>query len=207
VVESIQKISVVESTGSATPVPNPFDLDALRLDPAFEKMAGVKKVLSVVPVRKPHNQEWVRVHPDPAYRGNFPLIKHKDEGEFYFVTPAIARDYEAEVVRITLYTCVNTSGVVLLWPVRLPTAEGRQDNWATSAHEAALAGMKQRVRIKANMSLGAFEYSITETAAAVTEPPWPTESLSELVQIAFVKTGRFVDSVDHPFMRQLLGRA
>ena len=35
--------------------PDPFNLEALRLPPAFAQTAGVKKVLSTVPVRKPHN--------------------------------------------------------------------------------------------------------------------------------------------------------
>src|SRR5205085_2751081 len=73
--------------------PDPFDLDSLRLDPAFEEAAGVRKVVSTVPVRKPHDQEWVRVHPDPAYRGNFSCIKLKEDGEFFLLTPAIARDF------------------------------------------------------------------------------------------------------------------
>jgi hypothetical protein len=70
------------TTPAQTPAkgPDPFDLDAIRLDPAFEKTAGVRKVLSTVPVRKPHDQEWFRVHPDPTYRGNFSCIKLKDEG-------------------------------------------------------------------------------------------------------------------------------
>jgi hypothetical protein len=184
--------------------PDPFNLDALRLDPAFEKIAGVKKVLSIVPVRKPHDQEWVWVHPGPEYRGNFSAIKLKDEGEFYLVTPQVARDHEAEVKPFTLYTCVNTAGVVILWPARISTSEKR-DNWAASAHEAAQAGMKQRIRIKANMSLGGYEV-FTSDLTTGTAPAWPTESLGELVHIAFMKVGRFVDSAEHPVMRQLLGR-
>jgi hypothetical protein len=185
--------------------PDPFNLDELRLDPSFEKIAGVKKVLSIVPVRKPHDQEWFWVHPDPEYRISSWAIKLKDENEFYLATPQIARDHEAEVKPFTLYTCVNTSGVVLLWPARIPTSEKR-DNWALSAHEAAQAGMQQRIRIKANMSLGAYEVFTSDSPTPGTTPLWPKESLGELVHIAFKKVGRYVDSAEHPVMRQLLGR-
>jgi hypothetical protein len=185
--------------------PDPFNLDALRLDPAFEKIAGVKKVLSIVPVRKPHDQEWFWVNSAPAYRIDFWAIKLKDEGEFYLVTPQIARDHEAEVKPFTLYTCVNTSGVVILWPARISTSEKR-DNWSASAHEAAQAGMKQRIRIKANMSLGGYEVFTSDSPTPGAAPLWPTESLGELVNIAFMKVGRYVDSAEHPIMRQLLGR-
>jgi hypothetical protein len=185
--------------------PDPFNLDALRLDPSFEKIAGVKKVLSTVPVRKPHDQEWVWVHPEPAYRINFSAIKLKDDGEFYLVTPQVARDHETEVKPFTLYTCVNQSGVVILWPCRISTSDKR-DNWAASAHEAAEAGMQQRIRIKANMQLGAYEFFTSDSPTPGTTPLWPKESLGELVHIAFIKIGRLVDSADHPVMRQLLGR-
>ena len=59
--------------------PKPFDLDSLRLPPAFEQSAGVRSVIDTVLVRKPHRQEWFSVHPNPSYRGNFGLIKLKAE--------------------------------------------------------------------------------------------------------------------------------
>jgi len=185
--------------------PDPFDLDSLRLDPNFEKTAGVRKVISTVPVRKPHDQEWIRVHPDPAYRGNFSCIKLRDEGEFFLVTPQIARDFENEITPITLYTCINTSGVVILWPVRITSPDGRQSTWATSAHEAAQVGMRQRIRIKANMSLGGYEFHLSDSPTPEIDPTWPTIALTELVQIGFVKVGRFVNSPEHPIIKLLRG--
>jgi len=200
----MSKLEIVGGGAECSAKPDPFNLDALRLDPAFEKIAGVKKVLSIVPVRKPHDQEWVWVHPDPKYRLDCSAIKLKDEGEFYLVTPQIARDHEAEVKPFTLYTCVNTTGVVILWPARISTSEKR-DNWATSAHEAAQAGMKQRIRIKANMSLGGYEVFTSDSPTQGAAPQWPTETLGELVHIAFMKVGRFVNSAEHSVMKQLLG--
>ena len=44
--------------------PDPFDLANLRLDQSFVETAGVKKLLTTVPVRKPNPQDFVRVHPD-----------------------------------------------------------------------------------------------------------------------------------------------
>jgi hypothetical protein len=185
--------------------PNPFDLDSLRLDPAFEETAGVRKVLSIVPVRKPHAQEWVRAHPDPAYRGNFSFIKLREEGEFYLLTPNIARDFEQEAMPMTIYTCINTGGVVFLWPCRIVSADGRQNAWHSSAHEAAAAGMEKRVRVKANMALGAYEWATRNSETAELDPAWPTESFNELVRLAFVKVGRFVSTPEHPVIKQLRG--
>ena len=57
-----------------TPTPPQFNIESLRLSQDFEQSLGVKRLITDVPVRKPHKQEWVRVHPDAAYRGNFSVI-------------------------------------------------------------------------------------------------------------------------------------
>jgi hypothetical protein len=41
--------------------------------------------------------------------------------------------------------------------VPLPGADGRQNNWHTSATTAAETAMKKWIRIKANMALGAYD--------------------------------------------------
>ena len=74
-VDRLTRIGEVKRfTGAAMPenpstIPDPFgDLSALRLDQSYAETAGVKKLLTTVPVRKPSRQDFVRVHPDPAYR-------------------------------------------------------------------------------------------------------------------------------------------
>ena len=58
----------VEGTKTAD-IDDPFaDLASLRLDQDFTETCGVKKLLRTIPVRKPNQQDFVRVHPDPAYR-------------------------------------------------------------------------------------------------------------------------------------------
>jgi hypothetical protein len=56
------------------------------------------------------------------------------------------------------------------------------------------------------MSLGAYEFFVTDAPTSQPDPVWPTESLQELVQLGFVKVGRFVNSAEHPIILQLLGR-
>jgi hypothetical protein len=63
---------------------DPFaDLSKLRLSQAFTESVGTKKLLTTVPVRKPGNQEFVRVHPDAEYRGPFAVIELKEDREYY----------------------------------------------------------------------------------------------------------------------------
>jgi hypothetical protein len=43
--------------------PDPFDPENLRLGQSFIETAGVEKLLTTVPVRKPNAQDFVRVRP------------------------------------------------------------------------------------------------------------------------------------------------
>jgi hypothetical protein len=191
-------------TPNPTSAPDVFDdLSQLRLDQNFVETAGVKKLLTTVPVRKPNPQEFVRVHPDPRYRETFAVIELKEERELYLVTPAVANELPGEFFMATLYTAVNRQGVVFLWPVRLPGADGRILEWHRSAAEAAERAMKTWVRVKANMSLGAYE--IFEAPNTASEPQLPTVSYNELLRIAL--RDRLVANLDHPIVKRLRGLA
>jgi hypothetical protein len=140
--------------------PNPFDPANLRLDQSFAANLGVKKHLTTVPVRKPNKQDFVRVHPDPAYiLSPAAIIELKEDRETYLVTPDIANDLPGEFVAATLYTTINRQGVVHVWPVKLPGPDGKHNEWHRSAAEAAEMAMRSWVRVTPNMSLGANEIS------------------------------------------------
>jgi hypothetical protein len=183
--------------------PDPFDLKALRLDQSFAETAGVRKLLTTVPVRKPGSQDFVRTHPDLGFRDNFALIELRDDREVYLLRPEIARELTGELVTATLFTTINRQGVVFLWPVKLPGPDGKQLEWHRSAAEAAALAMKRWIRVKANMSLGAYE--ITEAESVMAEPDWPAVSFQELLRIAF--RDRLVDRIDHPVIKRLRGLA
>ena len=61
-----------DATPERAPAPDPFRPENLRLSQSFNEMVGVKKILSTIPVRKPGAQDFVRVHPGPEWRENFP---------------------------------------------------------------------------------------------------------------------------------------
>ena len=148
------------NTIETNPAPNPFDnLSALRLDQSYaEHTVGVKKLLTTVPVRKPNRQDFVRVHPDIAYRLTpAAIIDVKEDREVYLVTPGMAQALPGEYSTVTLYTTINRQGTLHVWPVKLPTIDGRQNEWHRSAAEAAEMAMKKWVRVTSNSSLGAYE--------------------------------------------------
>src|SRR5215468_12127941 len=182
--------------------PNPFDPAALRLDQSYADTVGVKKLLTTVPVRKPNRQEFVRVHPDPTYRLTpAAIIEVKEDREVYLVMPDMAPILPGEFSTVTLLTTINRQGTLHIWPVKLPTPEGRQNEWHRSAAEAAERAMKKWVRVTSSMSLGAYE--IFEAGGDLPEPVWPDYAFEEILKIAF--RDRVVDRADHPLVQRLLG--
>jgi hypothetical protein len=173
---------------------DPFDLANLRLPQSFVESAGVKKLLTTVPVRKPNPQDFVRVHPSPEYRAPLAIIDLKDDREIYLVPKSIANELPGEFVMVTIFTAINRQGVVFLWPVRLPAADGSTNDWHKSAADAADRATRRWLRIKANMSLGAYE--MFEAASSIPDPEWPELPFQELLRIAF--RDRLIDRLDHP---------
>jgi hypothetical protein len=195
----IQTVDVANS--DATAPDDPFDLANLRLSQAFTETAGVKKLLTTVPVHKPNPQDFVRVRSEPEYRENFPVIELKDEREEYVITAALVSELIGEFVTKTLFTAINRQGTVFLWPVRLPGPDGKTMEWWRSMREAAELAMKQWVRVRANMDLGAYEMFVAEST--MSEPAWPEVSYQQLIKIAF--RDRLITTLDHPVIKRLRG--
>jgi hypothetical protein len=190
-------------TTTAGGAPDPFDPAALRLSQDFGAGLGVKKALLSVPVRKPANSWWVRVHPSEDYRLQTAVVELKEDRETYLVAPHLWLDLatEATFSPRALFTAINRQGVLFLWPIRLPRPDGRADEWNRTALEAAERATKGWVRVAANMALGA--YDVFEAGGQLAEPEWPTVPLRELLRIGF--RDRFIDTLDHPVLRRLRG--
>ena len=131
------------------------------------------------------------------------MIDLKDDREDYLVQPAILPELTGEVVYKTVFTAVNRQGVVFLWPVRLPAPDDRKSEWPRSAREAAELAMTQWVRLKANLSLGAYEITVAESVMA--DPVWPQLSFQDLLRIAY--RDRMITTLDHPVVKRLRGLA
>jgi hypothetical protein len=185
--------------------PDPFDPTNLRLSQSFVENAGVKKLLTTVPVRKPSQQDFVRVHPDPAYRENFPIIDLKDDREEYIVVADLVPLLIGEFVTKTLFTAINRQGTVFFWPVRLPSPDGKNLDWWRSSRDAAELAMKSWIRVRANMNLGAFDiFEADDKANKIPDPKWPQLGFWELIKIAF--RDHLIDRIDHPVIKRLRGQ-
>jgi hypothetical protein len=186
---------------SADKAPDPFDLANLRLPQNYDETAGIKKLLTTVPVRKPPKQDFVRVHPSEAYRADVLMIELKEDREAYLVSRNMHDELAAEAEPYSLFTAINRQGVVFLWPVRLPAPDGKDNEWHRSLREAAETAVGKWTRVKANMSLGAYESRVAESVIA--DPVWPEASFEKLIRIGF--RDRVIDKATHAVVRRLRG--
>jgi hypothetical protein len=182
---------------------DPFDPRNLRIDQSFLKQGAVKKLLTTVPVRRPNKQEFFRVHLDEAYRVTVVMIELIEDRDVYLVSPGFTDQLNAgEYHCATIYLCMNRQKVAFLWPVKLPSPDGRQNRWHESAAEGAERGMVDWIRLSANMDLGAYEIALAN--GSFPEPVWPDLPFRELLRIGF-KGGRIIEGPDHPVMQKLRG--
>ena len=178
--------------------------EALRIDQSVLNTGAAKKLLTTVPVRKPNKQDFVRVNQDPAYRLTVGLIELKENRETFLVVPAVSQELsESEFFLATLYLTINRQKVLSVWPIKVPAADGRSNDWHASAAAAAERAMHNWIRLAANMSLGAYE--ISEAIADYGQPEWPDLKFMEILKIAF--RNRLIESPDHAVIQQLRGLA
>jgi hypothetical protein len=179
-----------------------FDLEGLRLTQDYESLAGVKKIITTVPVRKPHSQWFIRTRPGEAWRVNVAILELKDERESYVVIPSLYSELANEVTSKTLYLAMNRSGDVFLLPVKLPGSDGRLDNWNRSLATAVEMAETRWLRICSNLTMGCYE--MYEATGAIPEPVWPEDmTFQSLVETAF--RGRIITGLDHPIIVALRG--
>lgn len=178
---------------------DPFSIENLRLKQNFDELIGVKKQITLIPVRRPHRQEFIRVSSDPQMRLETVVYEEKEEKETYLVNPCLWSELGQELVPKVFYCYMNTKGVLRLWPVRVPGEDGKLDTWSLSAHKAAELAKEYWVRVAPNKSLGAYE--VFHPLGDLDEPDWPKLTMQQIVDVAFEH--RRIDSMDHPLVRGL----
>jgi hypothetical protein len=204
-VPKMQTVDQVPTPTQATPEaakPDPLSLDNLKLSQDFLQTGGTKKLLTKVPLIKPPPQSFFRVHPDPAFRGEFAVLQLKDENETYLVTSAMMDELMGEVAPVTIYTCMTKQGVLFCWPVRLPGPDGRDNSYWKSAREAADHAMGQWIRIKANQYLKAYEVYLPDNKN-LAEPKWPDLDFQGIIRLAGKDS--LLDSADHHAVKVIRG--
>jgi hypothetical protein len=181
--------------------PASFDLLSLRMTQDFGSMVGVKKVITTIPVHKPHKQDFVRIRPGDDYQISTAVIEMKEDRETFLIAPELWNELPGEIIPKIFLTGMTRQGVLFLWPIRLPNADGRHDNWNRSALEAAELAKRKWVKVVSNMSLGGYE--VYGATGDLPDPEWPDLSFEEIMRVAF--KDRYIQTMDHLVIRRLNG--
>ena len=181
---------------------DPFAPENLRLDPSYLNEPVAKKLLVAVPVKKPHKQHFIRVHPSPEYRQLAAIVELDEDRENYLVLPALVKELgESEYVYATLHLYVTRHGTVGIWPLKVPNSNGRQNLWHTTAIAAAEAAKTKWVRVVPNQTSQSNDVLVA--MENLSEPEFPELTLNQILRIAF--KDRIIDRLDHPVIKKLRG--
>jgi hypothetical protein len=206
----------LDSTSLSVPSPVPksratpdgffADLEAFKVDMKEAGLEGAQEQLATISVRKPPAEDFVRVNSEREMSLTVALHENRDNftSEYYVVLPKMLGTMLdlRSVFYAQLYVTVTRSGLVMLWPVKLPTG-GAGNPWYDSALKGAELAKANWIRIFADP--GQKQYRIMKALGDFDEPVFPDKPLSEILEIAF--RGRVIDSGDHPICRKLRGEA
>ena len=185
---------------------DPFAPENLKLPKEFLDQTMTTALLTTIPVEKPGDQEFVRVHPSEDYRFVAALITHQDErGARYFIhrtfLPQIG-NIKFHVERLYLYT--SRQGKLAFWPIKLPK-DNRENTWLESAVAAAEAAMNDWVCITSNSQ--SRMYTTSKALGVFPAPDWSQitqgKNVNELLRIAFKE--RLILNETHPVIQKLRG--
>jgi hypothetical protein len=180
------------------------DIEAFKLDMKEAGLEGATEQTSTVQVRKPPAEDYVQVHAGKDMTIAVALHESRDNftSQYYLVMPKMigtVMDLRGAFYA-QLHLTVTRSGLVMLWPVKLPTG-GAGNPWFESALRGAEMAKADWIRIFADAGQG--QYRIMKALGDFDPPKFPEKTLGELLEIAFA--GRIIDSSDHPILRKLRG--
>jgi hypothetical protein len=195
------------ATSASTPPSDPFAPENLRLDQSYAETAGVQRLLTTIPIKRPGRHTFFRTRPGPEWRDSFPIIELKDEQEEYLVARPMQAELSTESVIKQVRLGVTRQGNLFFLPLRFPGPDGRDMGWWSSLREHADRAETTWVRVVSNREIGAYDVLVARDT--LPDPNWEevTQGLSfyELLKIAFKKY--LIETVDHPVVKRLRGIA
>lgn len=186
--------------GKTAAAPDPFDPERLRLSQDFAQDAAVKKILTRVPVRKPHDQEFVRVRAGDEWQLPTWIFEDKtSRGDTYLVAPEMLPELGTHARPALVVVAVTRQANLFLWPLKLPRSDGRDNLWNESARDCAKLAEKNWICVRSEQ-----QYQPYEPSVELPEPAWPADcTMGDLLRLGF--GDRDIDSPDHPVVKRLRG--
>jgi hypothetical protein len=197
-------------TAASIAKPSAFNLDKFKSKRAAA-LANVETLLTALPIHKiSEARDFVRLHPDEANYWSHELcfvnvpIKGQKRDTLHLIDEDLAMRYlpPARIIRQRLALATKPLDTFFLCTV--PT-RNTDNSWNETALQACEQAKTRWVQATSRKEEGVESYkvSFSRDADAFPEPKWPTQSLSELIEVTF--PGRMIEGEDHPGLLRLIG--
>jgi hypothetical protein len=190
---------------------DPFAEENIRLPQEMLDEAIAHAELTIVPVQKPGDQEFIRVHPSADYRHIAAIIEYQEEKRAeYLIHPTCVgqiKDFGIKYHIKQLYLYVTKQGNVCWWGIKLPK-DGRENTWLDSARDAAEKAIDKWISVRSDQTLRVYTVSVAVDNDEFNAPEWPTKhgvplTKNQLLSLAFKE--RLIMDIEHPVIRRLRG--
>ncbi|HSF32526.1 MAG TPA: hypothetical protein VLK82_18900, partial [Candidatus Tectomicrobia bacterium] len=179
------------------------DISALKVSQDVNTDLKVKRIITKVQLRKPSRNLFFRVRPGEAWRMTTLLLEDPEaKDEFYTVSRALWETLGPRGRYYHLFVAINRQKTLFVLPVPVPDAR-KPNDWHLSLLDAVRMAETEWVRAEANMDAGMRHIHVAE--GTLSEPEWPELAFNEIIRLAF--RGRHVNSLEHPLVQRLEGRA
>ena len=161
-----------------------FNFDQFRTNQDYvEHLAGRLKSV-VIPVKRPDRQLWTYIHPDATWRAPVALVDDRIKQHSYLVVPSLLPEISGEAVLKMLVCYAIRQGSVGLWPIRLPSEDGRLDSYNESAFAIIREYSGKWIRVLTNLADKTYEV-YEPMNVSWPAPEWPEGGLESVVEMAF----------------------
>lgn len=180
----------------------PFDATLFKVDTLIDHNLTAETLITSVPVHKPTKQQFIRVHPGVDYHYDTALLEDEQDRELYLVANKMLPYLEGEYRLVRLCMAIPRNGSSpFLWPLKLPSADGRSNLWNESALLAASEAKKAWVRVIADQQQSMYRTMVAK--GKWEEPDWPDVTMTDLLEKAF--DGKVITDETHPIVAKLRG--
>jgi hypothetical protein len=197
---------------TSIPKPSPFNLDKFKSKRA-PAAAGVETLQTALPHHSiSQAKDFVRLHPNEETHWSPELcfvnvpIKGQKGDTLHLIDEELAMRYlpSARILRFRLALASKPEDKFFLCHVPSST-RNTDNNWNRTNLQACEQAKTYWTQATSRKEEGieGYKISFSKDPDAFSEPEWPTQSLSDLIEVTFV--GRWIDREDHPALLRLIG--
>jgi hypothetical protein len=190
--------------------PSPFDLDKFK-----SKRASAAASVETLQTALPHHsisqaKDFVCLHPNEETHWSPELclvnvpIKGQKRDTLHLINEELAMRYlpSARILRMRLALAAKPGDVFFLCHV---PSRNTDNSWNQSNLQACEQAKTRWTQASSRKEEGvdAYKIDVAKDPDAFAEPQWPTQSLADLIGLAF--SGRIIDNENHPGLLRLIG--